>query len=150
MVPKLENRKKWTDIDTVLQHLSEKTEAFGRAVSIARDQAIQRVDTTARYTAMRATLVHHDITQNHKIVQDRIYSLERQNSELKKTIKAESRRTAQQCAEMYDQSFKKWRADAEARARRQDEQVIGYKNDMMAVVLESASTAFQTSRAESY
>lgn len=135
------------DIDTILQHLSEKTEAFESAIGIARDQAIQRMDTTARYTAMRATLVHHDITQNHKIVQDRIYTLERQNSELKETIKTESRRTAQQIAEMYDQSLKKVIAENEARARQQDEQVIAYKNEMMAVALESSSMTFQILRA---
>lgn len=139
MVPKLEHRKKKTDVDTVLQHLSEKTKAFERAIGVARDHVIQRVDTAARYTAMRATMVHHDITENHKIVHDRIYSLERKNSDLKKTIKIESRRTAQQCAEMYEQNFKKVLAEAEARARRQDEQVVAYKNEMMAVVLESSS-----------
>lgn len=139
MVSKLEHRKKKTDVDTVLQNLSEKTEAFKRAIGVARDHVIQRTDTAARYTAMRTTMVHHDITENHKIVYDRIYSLERRNSDLKATIKAESRRTAEQCAEMYEQNFKKVLAEAEARARRQDEQVIAYKNEMMAVVLESSS-----------
>lgn len=143
MVSKLEHRKKKTDVNTVLQHLSEKTAAFKRAIGMARDHVIQRTDTAARYTAMRTTMVHHDITENHKIVHDRIYSLERKNSDLKATITAESResrRTAEQCAEMYEQNFKKMLADAEARARRQDEQVIAYKNEMMAVVLESSST----------
>lgn len=148
----MEHRKKWTDVDTVLQHLSEKTEAFGRAISIARDQAIQRVGITTRYTAMRTTLAHHEITlvkhnitQNHKIVQDQIYSLKRNNAELKETIKAESRRTAQHFADMYDQNFKKVIAENEARAereRRKDEQVLVYKNEMMALVLESKSMAF--------
>ncbi|KAK7696677.1 hypothetical protein SLS64_014322 [Diaporthe eres] len=135
---KLEHRKKKTDVDTVLQHLSEKTEAFKRAISVARDQAIQRTDIAARYTAMRTTMVHHDITENHKKVHDRIYSLERKNSDLKATIKAESRETAEKYAEMYEQNLKKVLAKAEARARRQDEQVVAYKNEMMAVVLESS------------
>lgn len=135
---KLEHRKKKTDVDTVLQYLSEKTEAFKRAISVARDQAIQRTDTAARYIAMRTTMVHHDITENHKIVHDRIYSLERKNSDLKATIKAENRETAEKYAEMYEQNLKKVLAKAEARARRQDEQVVAYKNEMMAVVLESS------------
>lgn len=139
---KLEHRKKKTDVDTVLQYLSEKTEAFKRAISVARDQAIQRTDTAARYIAMRTTMVHHDITENHKIVHDRIYSLERKNSDLKATIKAENRETAEKYAEMYEQNLKKVLAKAEARARRQDEQVVAYKNEMMAVVLESSSTLF--------
>lgn len=142
MVSKLEHRKKKTDVNTVLQHLSEKTEAFKRATGVARDHVIQRTDDAARYIAMRTTMVHHDITENHKIVHDRIYSLERKNSDLKATIQAESResrRTAEQRAEMYEQNLKKVLAEAEARARRHDEQVIAYKNEMMAVVLESSS-----------
>lgn len=141
MFSKLEHRKKKIDADTVLHHLSEKTDAFKRAIGVARDHAVQRTDTAARYTAMRTTMVHREITENHKIVHDRIYSLERKNSDLKATIKAESRRTAEECAEMYEQNFKKVLAEAEARARRQDEQVVAYKNEMMAVVLESSSRA---------
>lgn len=138
IISKLEHRKKKTDADTVLRDLSEKTEAFKRATSVARDQAIQRTDTAARYIAMRTTMVHHDITENHKIVHDRIHSLERKNSDIFATIKAETRETA----EKYEQNLKKVLAKAEARARRQDERVVAYKNEMMAVVLESSSTFF--------
>lgn len=138
MVPKSEDQKKKTNVETVLQNLSEKTKVFERVIGVARDHAIQRVDTAARYTAMRATLVHHDITENHKTVQDQIHSLE---SVLIETFDANSRRTTQEVAKLYEQNVKRVIAEAEARVRQQlqDEQVIAYKNEMMAVVLESSS-----------
>ncbi|POS70850.1 hypothetical protein DHEL01_v210756 [Diaporthe helianthi] len=126
MVPKSEDQKKKTNVETVLQNLSEKTKGFERAISVARDHAIQRVQRAAHYTAMRTTLVHRDITENHKIVHDRIYSLQKTNSVLIETIKAESRKTTQQFAEMYEQNFKKVLAEADARA----DDATGYKAEL--------------------
>ncbi|KAL1873040.1 hypothetical protein Daus18300_004182 [Diaporthe australafricana] len=137
MVSKIEHRKKKTDADAVLQQLSEKTGDYECAIGMARDRVIERVGSAVQYTAYRTTVVHHDMNENHKKVHDRIYSLERKNSDLKATIKAESIRTVEEFAKLYEQNVRKVLTDADARARRQDQELVAQKNEMLSFIMES-------------
>lgn len=139
MVPKSEDQKVTINVETVLQKLSEKTRAFERATSIARDRALQRTDAAARYSAIRSTMVHQDMNKNNKMMHEQIHSLKSTLVELR----ADNRRTAQELARMHEQSIKSVFARDKDRERQFDEQAIILKNDMLALVLEHSSKLSQ-------
>ncbi|KAG8159752.1 hypothetical protein KVR01_010389 [Diaporthe batatas] len=139
MVPKSKDRKKRTDVETVLKHLSENTKAFKRAIKIARDHFIQRTDTATHYTAVQTTLARRDADENNKIMQDRMNSMESGLGERIERLAASTRSSSEaiQKIAMFVQQQLEEAAVTNPRERREDGQVIIYKNGMMAFVLES-------------
>lgn len=127
-------------MDTVLQYLFEKSEALKRAVGVARDKEIQTTGTTARFVAMQNTMLQHDITENHKGMNARLDNLERKNSDLNATIKAEGRRTAEELAKTSEHVIGRVLEPLKRLIERShDERALDHKNWALDFVLEATS-----------
>lgn len=134
IVSRLEHRKKKIEVDTVLQHLSEKNEALKRAIGMARDKEIQTTGRTARYAAVQTTMVRRDITENHKLLDDKLCSLERKTSDLKATM-------VEQIAQLKDHHMTKILAEAATMIeQRKDKEFIDFKNVLIDLLVEANST----------
>lgn len=142
MVSKLEHRKKKIEVDTVLQYLSEKGEALKRAVGVARDKEIQTTGATTRFITMQNAMTQHDMDEKHKRLNARIDSLERQNSDLSATIRAESDRTMEKLAKTQEHGLSRVIGPIERLLileRSHDERTIDHKNWKMDLFLEARS-----------
>lgn len=66
-------RTKKRDVDSVLQLLSDKTEAFKAAKETARDQTIETIGHTTKYTALETTMVRREVSSldSHVVSQTR-------------------------------------------------------------------------------
>ncbi|ROV99656.1 hypothetical protein VSDG_03101 [Cytospora chrysosperma] len=150
MLLKLEHRKNNTDVDTILQNLSEKTVDFKQAVDVARDQTIESTGRVVRLTALQTAMVHRDVKVSGKEV---TASVEKSQLEIKSKVESESRESrmeikaeiaslkssiTQTLAEQAVASTR-WVLERD-RARLRNLEDIEAKNETMKVLLEARRT----------
>ncbi|ROW04740.1 hypothetical protein VMCG_04873 [Cytospora schulzeri] len=90
MMSKLEHRNKQTDVNSILQNLSENTADFKQAVDLARDQMIESTGRVVRLTAMQTAMVHRDLKATGKTV---TASVEKSQLEIESKVEFESRQS---------------------------------------------------------
>lgn len=152
MMSKPEHRKKNTDVDTILQNLSETTVDFKHAFDVARDQMIESTGRIVRLTAMQTAMVHRDVKVTGKEV---TASVEKSQLEIETKVESESRECrmeikadiaslkssiTQTLAEQAVASTR-WVLERD-RARLRSLEDIEAKNETMKVLLEARSTSF--------
>lgn len=149
MTSKLDHRKKMTDVDTILENLSENTMDFKQAVDMARDQMIERTGKVVRLTAMQTALVHRDVKATSNTV---TASIEKSQFEIESKLESESRQSRKEIkadiANLESSITKSLAGEIMAstrrvlerdRARLQSLLEVEAKNQTMKVLLESRS-----------
>lgn len=152
MMSKLEHRKKRTDVDTILQTLSENAADFKQAVDMARDQTIESTERVVQFTAMQTALVHRDVKATGKAV---TASIEKSQIDIESKVESENRHTRKEIkadiASLESSIMQTLAGKIMAstrrvierdRARLQSLLEIEAKNETMEVLLQSRSTTF--------